>query len=126
MPHKEWRFEEVPDSFWQRIEAARGDPERFRASLADMSRDELKEMYTQYTELAEQLFTEAHLARLGPEATEDTAMDLANWVVMQGKDFYKKVHSDPKKTPRRRQLHGPSFASMMVREFRKRFGEAIV
>jgi len=125
MAHKEWSFDSVPDSFWARIEAAHGDSEKFRGSLADASRDELQEMFTQYTELAEQLFTEAHTALLGPDATEDTAMDIANWVVMQGKDYYRKVRDDPSQTPRTRQLRGPSFASMIVREYRKRFGEAI-
>ena len=125
MAHKEWSFDSVPDSFWARIEAAHGDSEKFRDSLAGASRDELREMFTQYTELAEQLFTEAHTALMGADATEDTAMDIATWVVMQGKDYYRKVHDDPSQTPRKRQLRGPSFASMIVREYRKRFGAAI-
>ena len=88
MAHKEWSFDSVPDSFWARIEAAHGDSEKFRGSLADASRE-------------------------------------LRVALRHRRADYRKVRDDPSQTPRTRQLRGPSFASMIVREYRKRFGEAI-
>jgi hypothetical protein len=122
----EWTFETVPQSFWTTIEQAGGDNQRFRDLLAEVPRDQLREMYWQYRELAQQLFSEEHLDHMDPEASEDTALDIANWVVMQGRDRYLDIYEHPEKTPYTHQGRGPSFHSIIVYVFRERFGEAVV
>ena len=119
MTRRTWRFEDVPVSFWARIEAAQGDGERFRASLAELSREELQEMFDQYLELVDQLFSSDHYDN------DDTTSDIATWVVMQGREHYRNVRDNPDTAPRTRQLHGLSFASIISRDFRRRFGEPI-
>src|SRR5262245_61056949 len=100
MPDEEWNFASVPESFWKLIEDAHGDPDRFRALIAALSQKKLQEMYFQYKALAAQLFTKQHEARMHPDATEDTAKDIAEWVVAQGRKTYEDVRDHPEKTPR--------------------------
>jgi hypothetical protein len=122
---KEWRPEEVPQSFWDNIAAGEGDLEKFRALTLKLSREELRETYDQYLSLAHQLFSPQHLAALGPNASDDAWMDVANWIVMQGQDFYWDVFENPDKTPSREKVRGPTFASVLVQTFGERFGEWI-
>lgn len=121
-PPRNWRPEEVPQSFWNTIAEARGDRERFRQLVSTWSPEQLHEAFDQYLELAHQLFTEKHLVRMGPDVSEDAWMDVANWVVMQGQDFYWEVFSDPEKTPSCDVVRGPSFASVLIEVYNDRFG----
>ena len=118
-------MEEVPRSFWDMIEEAAGDKDRFRARVEALSKEALREAYDQYLELAHTLFTSEHLARMGEDVSEDAWMDVANWVVMQGEEYYKNVFFNPDATPSREEINGPTFASVMVLAFADRFGEWI-
>jgi hypothetical protein len=122
---RDWAPAEVPPSFWDAIAAGQRDLEKFRSFATTLSRDELREMYDQYTSLAHQLLTEKHLAKLGPDVTDDAWMAVADWVVMQGRDFYWDVFEDPNKTPSREHARGRTFASVLVQSFGDRFGEWI-
>jgi hypothetical protein len=122
---RDWTPEEVPQSFWDLVNAAQGDNEKFRALIADLPKERLREMYDQFNALAHQLFTPKHLAKFGSDASEDAWMDVANMVVSKGEDYYWDVYEDPEKTPGRDQVRGRSFGSVLVQVFADRFGEWI-
>lgn len=122
---KEWAPEEVPQSFWDAIAAGQGDLEKFRALAMKLSREELREMYDQYRSLSHQLLSEEHLAKLEPDLSDDAWMDISDWVVMKGQDFYWDVFENPERTPSREQARGRHFATVLVETFGDRFGEWI-
>jgi hypothetical protein len=119
-----WTFDTVPDSFWQRIAEAHGDADRFLESLKSVTQRELQEMYWQYCDLAERLFETKHYSHM--DSTNDGhVMDLANWIVMQGRNYYLDVRSHPKKTPASQTARGMSFLSQILLEYWKRYDEDI-
>ncbi|MCG8424914.1 MAG: hypothetical protein MJE77_44080 [Proteobacteria bacterium] len=122
---KKWTLGTVPESFWEPIDRAEGDREKFREIAMAMPAEELIELHAQYMAMAEELFTPRHLDHLGPNVSEDALMDIANWVVMQGGDCYFDIYDHPEKTPTRDMISGPSFASIMVEVYGDRFGEWI-
>ncbi len=117
---EQWTLDNVPRAFWDVIEAAHQDPKQFRATVDTLSQERIRELYHQYRGLTLDLFSDEHYEALGG-VSEDTAQDIAAWVVMQGEQFYRKVHDDPKSTPPRR-MTGKSLASVLVEAHLERFG----
>src|SRR5437867_8645585 len=110
---QEWTIETVPGSFWKRIQEANGDNDRFQSLLADLSQEELRDMYWQYYDLASRLFTPEHLSYLDPDASEDDILDLSTWSVMQGRQYYEDVLNHPEKTPPVSSVRGMDFLSVL-------------
>jgi hypothetical protein len=121
---KEWTPETVPDSFWNRIEAAHGNADRFAELLADVPQDELKDIYWQYYDLAELLLSREHRAYM-ENTGEDAVMDLSNWIVSQGRKFYLDVYEHPEKTPPRPPSTIMSFLSALILTYSHRFDDEI-
>jgi hypothetical protein len=116
-------IESVPDKFWNVIEEARQDPDRFREMLKKMSREEITHFYWTYEELANQLRADYYYDYVDPDLSEDGLAELANWVVAQGKNYYRKVWEDPEQIPPREDDVG--LLSEAVEEYEQRFGDDI-
>jgi hypothetical protein len=113
----------VPEDFWSIIEESRQDPERFREMLKTMSRGEIIHFCWTYEELANHLRTERHSAHAQPDLSEDGLAELANWVVAQGKEYYRKILDHPEMIPAKKNDVG--LLSELVEEYEQRFGDDI-
>ncbi len=109
----------APDNFWAVIEDARQDPKRFRERLKKMNRGRMIRFYWTYEELANQLRTERFLPHVDPDLSEDGVAELANWVVAQGKEYYRKVLESPALIPPKK--NDPGLLSELVDEYEQRY-----
>lgn len=113
----------VPEEFWKTIEDARQEPMRFRELLKKMNRGQMIRLYWTYEELANLLRTERHAAHASPDLSEDGLAELANWVVAQGKDSYRKVLEHPESIPPKKD--DPGLLSELVEEYEQRYKDDI-
>jgi len=111
----------VPTEFWATIEESRGDPKRFRKMLKEMSREEIIHFYWTYEELANLLRTERYWPHVDPDLSEDGLAELANWVVAQGKEYYRGILDHPERIPRSKDDAG--LMSEVVEEYEHRYKE---
>lgn len=113
----------VPEEFWAIIEEAQQDPERFRQMLKKMSRVRMIRFYWTYEELANRLRTDRYSPYLQPDLSEDGVAELANWVVAQGKSYYRTVLDHPDRIPPRKNDVG--LLSQVVEEYEQRYNDDI-
>lgn len=109
----------VPEDFWTIIEKSAQDPKRFREALKTMNRGQVVRFYWTYEELANHLRTERYWPHVDPDLSEDGLAELANWVVAQGKAYYRKILDDPASIPRKRNDAG--LLSELVEEYEQRY-----
>ncbi len=113
----------VPDEFWASIEQAHQDPNRFRKMLGTMNRGAMIRFYWTYEELANQLRTERYFPHVHPDLSEDGLAELANWVVAQGKAYYREILDHPEQIPPKKDDAG--LLSEVVEEYEQRFKDDI-
>jgi uncharacterized protein DUF4240 len=113
----------VPDEFWTTIEEAQQDPVRFRGMLKKMNRGAIIRFYWTYEELANQIRTERYFPHVHPDLSEDGLAELANWVVAQGKTFYRRILDHPELIPKKKDDAG--LLSEVVEEYEQRFKDDI-
>ena len=111
------RPDETSSWFWTLIADAAGDRERLRDLAGRLSRRELHEAYEIYRQLASWVTSS--------EIDEDRAVDLANWIVAQGKDYYFDVYYERRTPPEEPEGPGDGFLSIIIRVFMERFGSSI-
>lgn len=119
--YQDWAPEDIPQIFWERIARAGGDPEAFRMICESLSRDELDEMFHQFTELAEKLFLDEHYDKIDPDLDDMKVLGMAKWVVQQGHDYYWAVRNDPEKLPSPAEARGSKFLENLLRSYNERF-----
>jgi hypothetical protein len=113
----------VPEQFWKIIEEAKQDRKRFRDMLKKMNRAAIIDFYWTYEELANQLRTERYWPHVDPDLSEDGLAELANWVVAQGKAYYRNILDYPNAIPPKKNDAG--LLSEVVEEFEERFNDDI-
>jgi hypothetical protein len=113
----------VPDEFWKIIEDARQDPNRFRETLKNINREQMNCFYWTYEELANYLRTDRHLPYVVPGLSEDGLAELANWVVAQGKTYYRKILDHPELIPPKKNDAG--LLSEVIEEYEQRFQDDV-
>jgi len=113
----------VPKEFWATIKKAAQDPDRFRNLLQKMNQGQIIRFYWTYEELASRITTDRHLAYVHPNLSEDELDELANWVVAQGKAYYRKILDQPDQIPLKKNDVGLLIA--VVEEYKQRFNEDI-
>ena len=113
----------VPEQFWKIIEQAQQDRKRFREMLKSMGRAPIIDFYWTYEELANHLRIERYWPHVHPDLSEDGLAELANWVVAQGKAYYKKILAHPDLIPPKK--NDPGLLSEVVEEFEERFNDDI-
>jgi hypothetical protein len=113
----------VPEEFWAIIEEAQQDPARFRKILRSLNRGRLIRFYWTYEELANRLRTERYWPRVDPNLSEDGLAELANWVVAQGKEYYRKILEHPESIPPKK--NDPGLLSELVEEYEERYSNDV-
>jgi len=93
--------DEISDWFWSLIERAEGDPDSLRATLEDLSSEDLVRFEDEFQHAAAQIRARRFQPYLHPDLSEDGAQDVANFVVSQGRAFYTDVWRDPSHIPAR-------------------------
>jgi hypothetical protein len=109
----------IPEEFWQVIEEAHQDRTKFREILKTMNRGQIVRFYWTYEELATRIRLEPYLDYADPDISEDGMAELANWIVGQGKEYYKKIFNHPELIPPMKNDIG--FLSDVIIEYEKRY-----
>jgi hypothetical protein len=110
----------IPDEFWRAIEEARQDRMKFREILQKMNRGNILRFYWTYAELAIRIRTKRFSQHADPDLSEDGMDELANWVVAQGRDYYRNIILHPEKIPASKSDVG--FMSDIVITYENRYG----
>lgn len=111
----------VPEEFWTIIEKAHQDSRRFREALKEMDRQQIIYLYWTYEELANHLRNERYLPYVHPDLSEDGLAELANWVVAQGKAYYRNILDHPDLIPSRKNDAG--LLSETLKEYQERYND---
>lgn len=111
----------APRSFWEPVEAARGNIAEFRKFLMTIEKNEMVAMYRIHKQLEQELFSDEHIAYI--EDNENVIKETASWVVMQGEQYYNEVYNNPEKTPSGEL--SATFSDEMVGVFSERYNEWI-
>jgi hypothetical protein len=109
----------VPEEFWTIIDEARQDPNRFWELLKKMNRGKMIRFYWTYDELANRLRTDRYATYAHPDLSEDGLAELANWVVAQGKTYYRRILDHPDLIPPKKNDAG--LLSKVVQEYEQRY-----
>jgi hypothetical protein len=109
----------IPDDFWQIIEEAGQDRSKFRELLKTMNRGKINRLYWTYEELANRIRIEPYRQHADPDLSEDGMAALANWIVAQGRDYYRNILEHPKEIPARKNDIG--FMSDIVIAYENRY-----
>jgi hypothetical protein len=116
----------MADSFWQIIERAKGDRNCLRALLERMSEAEIIGFHDEFREAAAELMDSPYVEHVGPDVSEDTMLDVAEWVVSQGRAFYDEVLLHPEKIPKSVEPNSPrTFSGVAGNVFVERFGRSM-
>jgi hypothetical protein len=87
--------DEIPEWFWDIIRRAGRSKDKLRELLMTMSKDEIYRFAGNFTEAATQLNDDPFLRFVNPDESEDGVMDIAHWVVSQGKEHFAQVWEKP-------------------------------
>lgn len=114
----------MPQVFWDRIQGAGGDVRKFKESLEHLTQDELREVVAQFRGLSKTLVVTG-FRRFPEDVREELTENLeemANWVITQGRAFYRDVLEHPEKFPRHDEIRKPIFAGAVIAVYTRRFG----
>jgi hypothetical protein len=114
----------VPQSFWETIELARKERQRFTAALDTMDREGLLQFIWAFEEIAAEFKYEPFTECVDSNLSEDGIDDVATWVVEQGREYAQSVFDDASRMPERVD-HPVGLLSEAVRAFYRRFGGPI-
>ncbi|MGH8109155.1 MAG: DUF4240 domain-containing protein [Arenimonas sp.] len=109
----------IPDEFWQIIEEAGQDRAKFREILEKMNRGKMIRFFWTYEELATRIRGERYYQHADPDLSEDGVAELANWVVAQGREYYRHIFEHPEKIPAKKNDAG--FMSDVVVDYEDRY-----
>lgn len=100
------------------LEKASGDREKLRVLAHALPEEDLKDAFDYYMSLASFVMTE--------ELDEDPALDLANWIVAQGKGFYFDIYNHHYQPPPGAPTgHGAGFLGTLGRVYWDGFGREL-
>ncbi len=99
----ELSLDEGSDWFWEIIQGAQRDCKKLRAILWELNEGELVRFYKEFARVASVFEGEPFDGILSEErvASEDTIMDVAYWVVAQGREYCERILKEPRLIPRR-------------------------
>ncbi|MBB3219822.1 hypothetical protein [Pseudoduganella umbonata] len=114
--------------FWDMVDLARDDRERFTAGLQHMDGDDLARLCLEYERTVGNLKDEPYVAYMG-NPSEDGADDIAYAIVAAGKAVYDDVEEHPERIPAViAQLPPPAgfdARGAISKVYRQRFNESV-
>lgn len=120
--------DEIPEKFWSLIHDAQQDSKKIHDLLLKADRNAIKRFSWNYEEASAQLKPEFDSTE---SFSEDSIDELCNWIVAQGKDFYRQVWDNPKEMqgykedPDSNYKSDPGLYSASLRVYRERFGDEL-
>jgi hypothetical protein len=115
---------EFSDDFWGLIDLARSDYDRYVETVHGMDREALMRFYWNYEDAAAEFKGDPYVKYMSPQLSEDGIDDVAQWIVAQGKDYYRNVVNHPEMVPYRVE-NPPEILGEVVHEFDERYDEPI-
>lgn len=114
----------LSDWFWEVIAAARGDVARMRKLLDELGRGDLLRFHYELEDAVCEFQDEPFSAYL-TKNSEDGAIDVAYWVVSQGRDYYHEIFAHPERIPEDVERHPPGVVhdGITLTVFYERTGE---
>ncbi|QSQ11376.1 DUF4240 domain-containing protein [Myxococcus landrumensis] len=118
--------ETVSDRFWMIVERAHGQASELKRILWEMSEAEVARFHEEFVRTASVLRGDPFAALMGDEVSEDGLMDIAYWVVAQGRAFYENILRHPEEIPRGVDDNDPAIMYHVTSVvFRERFGKKL-
>ncbi|RKH44584.1 DUF4240 domain-containing protein [Corallococcus sicarius] len=119
--------EDISDGFWSIIERAGQDRLKLRDILWDLSEEEVARFHKEFVLATSVLRGEPFDALLYEAGeSEDGVMDVAYWVVAQGRALYDAVLKNPDSIPRHVHVGDPALMHHIPgRVFYERFGKEL-
>ena len=130
--YDEFTLDEIPeDRFWEFIEVARQDEERFYRVIKEMNREELIDFYWIYELAISPFKDEAYIKIITtkiPILSESDLDDISKWVVAQGKEYYAEIFDNPELIPSslNDRLFAQRLLKSVMKEYEERYGESIL
>jgi hypothetical protein len=123
----EIRPEDVASTwFWELIRRANHSHETLYELLRGLTKGELHRFYDEFEAAAAELKAEPFLEFIDPEESEDGIDDIADWVVSQGFEHYKRTWETPSLIPARIDVGDPGSLSGVAGDvYFDKFGESI-
>ena len=117
--------EDSPDTFWSTIAQANRDRAALRRILMSMTREEIIDFYNDFEDAATELTEDPFFQY--QSISEDSMLDIAKWVVSQGKEFYSEILQFPHEMPQEEteEMVMTTLAGVAGKVFGERFKEAI-
>jgi hypothetical protein len=91
--------DDISQWFWDVVERAGRSRDRLKAELQSMTREEVIRFDNEFQEAAVQLVDEPFLDFMEGDVSEDSAKDIADFVVSQGKKVYSEIWANPETIP---------------------------
>ncbi|GEN06038.1 Protein of unknown function [Myxococcus fulvus] len=112
--------------FWDIIRRANGQASALREILWEMNESDVARFHEEFVRTSSVLRGEPFDLMLGQEVSEDGLMDIAYWVVAQGRDFYTSVLEQPQTIPRSVSIGDPAVMHhVTVEVFDEKFGKSL-
>lgn len=111
----------IPGEFWELIELARDDRDRYRARLRELDEGSLIRWYWTFDRLAGWLRDRPYTDHMDPRLSGDGIDDVAVWVVARGRETYFEVIDHPELVPAKVAKRSTTQGDITV-EYRRRFG----
>ncbi|WP_338871431.1 DUF4240 domain-containing protein [Myxococcus stipitatus] len=92
--------EVVSAQFWEVIHRASGQPNELERILWEMDEAEIARFHEEFVRITSVLQGEPFDRMMGGDVSEDGLMDIAYWVVAQGREFYEDILRHPERIPR--------------------------
>jgi hypothetical protein len=120
--------DEIPEDFWSLIHESQQNSKKLHELLLEEDGNTITRFAWNYEEASAQLKPEFD----STEAfSEDSIDELCNWIVAQGKEFYRRAWDNPeqlqgyRKDPESNYKSDPGLYSESLRVYRERFGEEL-
>ncbi|WP_338871433.1 DUF4240 domain-containing protein [Myxococcus stipitatus] len=119
--------EDVSEQFWEIVHRANGQASELRRILWEMTEAEIAQFNEEYVRTASVLRGEPFDVMLGAEVSEDGLMDISNWSVAQGREYYESILERPERILRYVRAGDPALIMYQVigKVFRERFGKEL-
>ncbi len=90
----------ISETFWKIIDQAGKNQKKLYDILYTLDRKEVIDFEYNFIKARAQLYDDPFIEVIGIERSEDTILDICEWVVSQGKEHYSKIWKNPELIPK--------------------------